>query len=209
MPGLTGQKFVTAGVLEYGKSKRRDWTNTLSKMPTECTLQNPYKREPEQHRWNSQKAKDLGGTPWEMMPEGTKLVERRFSRRYITWDKLPRGPRHNTREHSSDFINVHNDLLGKARAKLADARQAVPTDTHGSKRSSSFSGISWRLREQSSCRTTGCWRRPRGTSDEAATSFGRGDSQPGKAERCSAASEVSPGCIQEELRTRAYRPRDL
>ena len=41
-------------------------------------------RPPMQHRWNSQKVKDLVGNQWEMTPKKTKLMKPKFPRRYIT-----------------------------------------------------------------------------------------------------------------------------
>ena len=44
----------------------------------------PIQRRPMQHRWNAQKVKDWVGTPWEMMPEKTELMEPTFPRRFTT-----------------------------------------------------------------------------------------------------------------------------
>ena len=91
VPSLTQLKLgsKTAGVLEDGSAKRRGRTKTSSQTPTECTLPYPYDVDL-CSRWSWQKVKALVGTPWEMMPKKTKLMEPRFPRNYIAWAVVQR-----------------------------------------------------------------------------------------------------------------------
>ena len=66
---------------------------TSSQVPTGVRIAKSVQRRLLQDRWNSQKVKDLVGTPWEMMPKRTKLMEPRFPLMNITWAMVQKhGP---------------------------------------------------------------------------------------------------------------------
>ena len=77
-----------SGLLESAKADE-----TEVRRPRASSLPDPWHRRPAQHRWNSQKMKDLVVTAWRMIQNRTILTEARLRRRYIACAMLQKhGP---------------------------------------------------------------------------------------------------------------------
>ena len=92
VPGLT-QKKVEEGW------RRGTWLGNAERLDENMAdgdgvhMERSIQRRPGQHRWSSQKVKELVGSPRERTPKKTKMMEPRFPRRYITWALLQKhGP---------------------------------------------------------------------------------------------------------------------
>ena len=78
-----GRRALTS----WNRAKRRGRTKTWQ-TPTECTWKDPYNVDLCSIVGARRRSKNWLVPLWEMMPEKTKLMEPRFTRRYITWALL-------------------------------------------------------------------------------------------------------------------------